>query len=435
LAGARSFAAKRTGSVQTVASVSDFRHSGLDPALPASGTHGAQARLRPLDGIRGIGVLLVVAAHSMPFLGGGVLGVDVFFVLSGYLITHLLLTERARTGGVDFRAFYVRRALRLGPALLVVLALVGVLAVFYVPGSAIVLHGTRRVRVPTVSVGIATLATLTYSANWVESLVGPLGYLSHTWSLAVEEQFYLFWPISLLVLSRRRRSPLAAVLALVMLAAAVRIACTVAGAPGVGNYTSSRTDQLLLGALVALLARGDHGWFEKWTQESRFGAVGLGGIVVAVVACSWAQHLGNIALLYGGYTVVGLLAAMVVAHARTGAPTLVNRALAWRPLSAVGLVSYGLYLYHVPVFLFVRHLDWPLMVRVPLEYAAAGLATALSWRFIERPALRLKDRMFARIDDAAAIVPDPAAVDPTMIDTEAIGGADVASDALPSEPV
>ena len=163
---------------------------------------------RALDGLRGVAVLAVLGFHGgVPFMRGGFLGVDVFFVLSGFLITSLLYEEWRRTGAIRLRAFYMRRVLRLLPALILLLLALTIYAI-WLPWP------DQRARLR------AEIAfTLLYVANWALAfrLVPDLGFLAHAWSLAIEEQFYLVWPLALLLLLRSGvRLP--RVIALVMLA-------------------------------------------------------------------------------------------------------------------------------------------------------------------------------------------------------------------------
>jgi peptidoglycan/LPS O-acetylase OafA/YrhL len=157
--------------------------------------HGKMGRWPALDGVRGLAILLVMVEHThlAPFHGGG-LGVDLFFVLSGFLISGLLLAEFQRSGGLDIRRFYYRRALRLLPALLVLVAATIGLVLAFDLGE----------------IGRATLAmapkTLFYVANLGRTDVGNASLLAHTWSLSIEEQFYLVWPLALLLLLRTRWS-------------------------------------------------------------------------------------------------------------------------------------------------------------------------------------------------------------------------------------
>jgi len=313
-----------------------------------------------LDGLRGIAILLVLGAHTgVPGFadGGGGAGVTLFFVLSGYLITSLLLAERQKSGRIDLRAFYVRRALRLFPALAAVLVVViALLACGLMPEPA--LSGTNY--------GIVIVGVVFYAANWVAVAGQSIGMLGHTWSLAVEEQFYILWPTLLILGLRLGRAKLAVlVLLLVLLDVPYRLFLDLHGGfMHVFVGTDSRGDALLLGCVLALLETRWHpavGWL---------GVVGIGAL-----AAIWPGDpgLGVQILLIPGAAIAGTLAV-------AGCPA----PLAWRPLAFIGRISYGLYLWHGLVIWW--SLPWP--VAVPLSIAIA----CVSYFLLERRFLRLKDR-------------------------------------------
>lgn len=346
-----------------------------------------------LDGIRGLGMLLVVVFHTMTYLvdwygpygdsvlPGAFVAVDVFFALSGFLITSLLLEERRRTGAVSMQRFYIRRGLRLLPALYVTIALFG--GVFLVSGDA-TLRGY---------VG-AVVKMLTYSSNF---FIGKDGFLTawfgQTWSLAIEEQFYIVWPIvllGLLALLRRRPQAIAGVLLAVIVAVvAWRIVLFDRTQIWSDVYyrTDARIDQPLAGALLALVLH--FGWVED-KPRPWLGVAGLTTwIAVSVLAspfhASYYQAVAPLMLVASLATILGVL------HGR-GLAAIV---LAWRPLRWLGRVSYTLYLVHVGVFELVRvHLpgDGRNVLRVVLANGVALLATLVVHLAVERPALRLKDR-------------------------------------------
>jgi len=313
-----------------------------------------------LDGLRGVAILVVLGAHTgVPGFadGGGGVGVTLFFVLSGYLITSLLLAEKARAGRVDLRAFYVRRALRLFPALAAVLIVLAVLLVGgLVPQEASV--GTDY--------GIVFIGVIVYVANWVAVAGQSIGMLGHTWSLAVEEQFYILWPALLLAGLRLGRSRLVLmVLVLVFLDTPYRLLLDLNGGfMHVFVGTDTRGDALLLGCVLALLEIRWHP-FVGWT-----GLVGVGALAVA-----WPGDPG-----LGAQILFIPAAAIVSTLAVAGCPTI----LAWRPLAFIGKISYGLYLWHGLVIWW--HLPWP--VAVPLSIAIA----CVSYFVLEKRFLRLKDR-------------------------------------------
>jgi len=328
-----------------------------------------------LDGLRGIAILVVLGAHAgVPGFsdGGGGAGVTLFFVLSGYLITSLLLAEKSRWGAVDLRAFYTRRALRLFPALAAVLIVVVVLALTgLMPQSA-----SEGVDYRVVVVGV-----ICYMANWVAVAGQSIGMLGHTWSLAVEEQFYILWPTLLLAGLRFGRQRLTLVLVLlIFLDTPYRLLLDLDGGfMHVFVGTDSRGDALLLGCVLALLETRWHpvaGWI---------GLVGVGAL-----AATWPGDPG-----LGAQILFIPVAAIFSTLAVAGCPA----ALAWRPLAFIGKISYGLYLWHGLVIWW--HIAWPLEVALSI-----GLA-CVSYFVLELPFLRLKDR-FGRARAIATPPPTPA---------------------------
>jgi peptidoglycan/LPS O-acetylase OafA/YrhL len=325
-----------------------------------------------LDGLRAVAVALVVASHlAIPYAGGGVIGVDIFFVLSGFLITSLLLEERSRSGHVDFVAFYRRRALRLFPALVLLLPVV--------VGAAMLS--------PTIDRETATLTregvpwVVFYAANWARATGVQLGLFGHTWSLAIEEQFYLTWPILLVVLvgkDRRYGRAILVSLAAVILVAAHRAVEWSAGAgiDRVANGTDMRADSLLIGCAVALAMH--RGLSLRPPLVLIALAVGFLGFVVVTQS-------GPSPFMYlGGLTLVALAAGVVIlALLETPGP------LGSRPFVAIGKISYGIYLWHFPM-VFLVPFSWPLPARVCVVVALTLLAASSSWWIVEERFLRLK---------------------------------------------
>lgn len=359
-----------------------YARYGLAMSLQ-SGAISVSHRYRPeLDGVRAVAILCVLAFHAF-FVGvrprfAGFLGVDVFFVLSGYLITSLLLSEHHEHGRIDLGAFWARRGLRLLPALLVMLVLAGlvVVAVGQLPDSD---------DFPT-----AAAFVVLYIGNWK---VRTLGVLSHAWSLAIEEQFYLLWPPTLLLALRRRisREALAGLLLLGAAATAVlmfrfgRIPTTLPYAADVVVETYARSIGILLGCTIALVPA----WW-TWTRNA---AVPLAATAVAVWALVVDPRKTNFHYRYG-ISVFAVAVAVVLAHVAQHPSGLYARVLATQPLPAIGRVSYGIYLYHVPVFWYIgqrRFVDLGLP-SLGLALVVVAAITVASYLFIERPALRLKDR-------------------------------------------
>jgi peptidoglycan/LPS O-acetylase OafA/YrhL len=337
-----------------------------------------QARIPALDGLRGIAVSAVLLFHtgSSP-LAGGYLGVDLFFVLSGFLITGILLAEAGSRGRIALGAFWLRRARRLAPPLLVLLLVLGAVRLF-LPQS---LGDAWRADI---------LAALTYTTNWWEiaqsgdyfAQFGPESPVLHTWSLAIEEQFYLLFAVFMAVIARRRTGR-RSLLVLLLIATAVSIATmywsTASGELAWAYYgTVPRLQALLIGAMLAVLLRGGPGpaALEKWRDP--VGIAGLVGLAV-LLAGVWPPSFG------WTYTVVALCAAAVI-WAAVGRSRLAG-VLAWRPLVALGLISYGVYLWHWPIFLWLQGRDSSVLVQVAATALTLVVATA-SYVVVERPVRR-----------------------------------------------
>jgi peptidoglycan/LPS O-acetylase OafA/YrhL len=348
--------------------------------------------LPALDGLRAIAVTLVVLYHlDIGWAQGGFLGVDLFFVISGFLITTLLLREHESTGRIAIGDFWIRRFKRLVPALVVLVA-------------ATVL-ATRAWGVPEqwTSVRGDAVAALVYVANWrfvladqsyFETLLGPSPLL-HTWSLAVEEQWYLLWPLAmvgLVALAARRRSSLALA---VIVAAAVGSALLMAALfdpadPSRVYYgTDTRAQQLLVGAALAWLVHLRPG---LTTMGARTTTARLGNVAIAALVVVAAVTADDAAWLYrGGLLAISVLAAVTVLATATDRVAPPLRWLTAEPLLWIGRRSYGIYLWHWPVIVFVgapMGIDLP---RVPLIALQLGLTLALataSHALVETPARR-----------------------------------------------
>lgn len=344
-----------------------------------------------LDGLRAVAVLAVLLYHSMPtVVPGGFLGVEVFFVISGYLITALLLGEHARTGSIDVGAFWLRRARRLLPALWLLLLLVGVVVVGWYPAEAARLRGD-------------VLAALAYVSNWYLILgqqsyfevVGRPPLLQHLWSLAVEEQFYLVYPVLLAVLLRVLPLRVAGVLvAGGALASAGWMAWLYDPAvdPSRVYYgTDTRVAGLLVGASLAFLWQP---WRLRWRDDGDMPRIhtlfsGAGFVALFMLSVFYLTVDAYQPGLYlGGLLVVALTTAALIAVVVFPGATALHRVLAWSPLVWVGVRSYGIYLWHFPIMMLTRPgLDVPL-AGVPLLMMQGTLTLVLaelSYRFVEVP--------------------------------------------------
>ena len=304
-------------------------------------------------------------------LHGGFLGVDIFFVLSGYLITTLLLVEHRSNGRIDYRNFWARRMRRLLPAVLLLVVGVAVYA------RTIALQSERA------QIRSESLATLAYVQNWhliftkTNSLVS---LLNHAWSLAVEEQWYLVWPVVIVVLIGLTRRRGAALVGVILGLAAASAAWTWhVYANGVGEAhaywgTDCRAQELLVGAaLAALLPIVEAALDRRPHVADGVGVVG----VLAVAGFVATQHPGSAVLAHGGYLVLACCVAAVIVAARSEHRGVVQQSLSWRPLRSLGLISYGVYLWHWPVIVFAVLL-WPQDPIVPVVAALVSLPVALA---------------------------------------------------------
>ncbi len=371
----------------------------VDQAAPV-GPRERFAHIRALDGLRGVAVVLVVLSHFATGLApGGFLGVDLFFVLSGFLITSLLVSEWETRSQISLPRFWARRARRLFPALLVVVAAVMLYSVIW------------SSRATTHRVGLDGLAALFYVANWRFILSGQSyieqflqtapSPLRHTWSLAIEEQFYVVWPLVVLAVTRVaiRRSAGRPVPARRMR----HLLAGVAAVAGVASFswmlvlhsrgasldrlyygTDTRVFMILAGAVLGALTAGRPFAGRSW----RVVLIGLGsvGLAALLVATVWI-NVGLEWLYAGGYGAIAIVLVVVLAAAAQPGTNPLGRLLEVRAFVGLGLISYGVYLWHWPIVLWVTpsntHLDGfaLFVVRCALTLGVS----LLSYRFVEQP--------------------------------------------------
>jgi peptidoglycan/LPS O-acetylase OafA/YrhL len=342
-----------------------------------------------LDGLRAIAVLAVIAFHEqLGWAPGGLLGVGVFFTLSGYLITDLLLGYWRGTGKVRLADFWLRRARRLLPALFVMLAIV--------TGWVTI---ADRARLGSLRGAVAAAAT--YSSNWYLitthasyfSRFAPPQPLDHLWSLAVEEQFYLLWPWLLLAgLVAIRWRPAAVkwlTVPTVGLAVASAVATQLLYQPGfdptrIYQGTDTRAFGLLVGAALAMVWPSDRAARAGRRVRISLDVPGIAGLAVIAVMV-WRVGQYSPFLYQGGLVLLSVATAAVVAAIAVPG-SVVGRALSWAPLRWLGVRSYGIYLWHYPVILLTSPAGGTTdLTRVAAQTAATIGIAALSWRYIEEP--------------------------------------------------
>ena len=364
-------------------------HEAEGRARPAPGRRSL-TYLPALDGLRGVSVLAVLLYHGdVSWMPGGFLGVEIFFVISGYLITSLLIGEHRRSGGVDLKNFWVRRARRLLPALFALIAVVVGVWLLFLPGEVAKIRGD-------------VISSLTYVTNWHlifshQSYFDAMGRpspLKHLWSLAVEEQFYLLWPLiflGLMALFRgRRRWMAAAVAGGILVSTSISIWLYQPGTDPSRVYygLDTRAAGLLAGSLLGILAPP---WVLRGglRRSARVVLDVLGAVaVVALVAMLVLIHDHDAFLYQGGFLVVDLATvAVILVLAHPGG--VINRTVfSWKPLVWVGKRSYGIYIWHFPVFVLTRPGIDVHMGTVPLWTLRLSVTLALteiSYRWVETP--------------------------------------------------
>jgi peptidoglycan/LPS O-acetylase OafA/YrhL len=422
------------------------RQVRVAPRRRGAGSKGIPA----LDGIRAVAVALVLAEHGgIPGIPGGFLGVDVFFVLSGFLITSLLLDELGDRGRIALADFWIRRARRLLPALMVmVLTVVAARTLF--PQEA------------TATLRDDAVATFFWGSNWAFvaqktdyfSQGSPPSPLQHTWSLGVEEQYYLFWPLLVIavaaVFGARARW---AVFALATAGAAGSAAAAIMMASDdtvnrVYFGTDTRVQALLVGAAAAALLVRDWSVLTAGgtlirTRWRRWGAAALSVVGLAMLAALAHYATGSAREFHAGLLIVVAVAAvLVVAPVALDPGSPVARILAWRPLVWLGVISYGVYLWHWPIFLALNgeRTGWSGWSLFALRCAATVAVATASWWLLEQPIRRWRPVTVPMLPLAGATAATAAAVTMLVLPVgakpvDAPVGPDVDSAALVSPEV
>jgi peptidoglycan/LPS O-acetylase OafA/YrhL len=408
----------------------------------ATKTH---ARAPGLDGVRALAVFAVIGFHAgVSELPGGFLGVDVFFVLSGFLITDLLVVQYDRLGRLDLKNFWGRRARRLLPPLAVMLVVVTAAAAVIEPSQEN-------------SLRLALLAAATYTSNWYQIVhhvsyfasLGPMSPLDHLWSLAIEEQFYLIWPLILLFFILRLNGRRAKVTATLLGAGVSALAMALLYTPGdpsaVYYATDTHASALLIGAALALACPLATLASTSAERARRLDGLGIAGL--AILAWAIGHFSGSDPAVYPvGLIVAALAAAGLVAAAASNGVIAAMTGLP--PLRWVGVRSYAMYLWHWPVIALTGAVAgraasspwlWVMEVSVTIALAAA------SWRFIEAPILqdgfRVTCRHWIRVLTGADLRADrrrrgvmPMAVASAGLMVVAIAGYGVARPPAPAAP-
>ena len=357
----------------------DLDHSDRQTKIP----------FRPdVEGLRALAVGLVIASHAgLPWLHSGFVGVDVFFVLSGYLITSLLTQEIASTGSVNFARFYARRVRRLLPAAItMVLGVCG--------AEAIIMNPMAQVRVMK-----AAVATLLYSSNLYFTHLNlqyfnqysPANPLLHTWSLAVEEQFYLIWPVVLLLLARPAQNVKRLCIALAAIALVSFALCVwwTSLDPSLAFFEMpARVWEFSAGGLLVFIP-------ERWLAGRKrllawMGVIGLITLLASAELIRDSKFPGYIAAL----PVLGTLLILLAGAGAPGSP--VTRFLSTKPAQKMGRLSYSLYLWHWPILVIGRQLMPSSSIAMRLGWiAASALIAAGTYAVIENP-IRFQSFLMAR---------------------------------------
>jgi peptidoglycan/LPS O-acetylase OafA/YrhL len=349
----------------------------------------AARHIPELDGLRGIAIIVVLIHHQLtPFsLKGGFLGVDLFFVLSGFLITGLLLSEFEHTGSISIGKFYMRRVLRLGPALAV-----------YLIACVIVAYHAQQISVQRQLKLIAY--ALLYSTNWRmafnwDPVLDPTAII---WSLSIEEQFYLVWPLLLfacLALRLRRKFIAVGLVGVITAICLHRNALLAEGSNLTRLYygTDTRADALLVGCLTALVP------FQRISRSWLVSAVAMISAGLFLYLTMVVKFMDEW-LYRGGFTLIAVLAGLVIVVAATAPPRPLSIALRWFPLRWFGKISYGLYLWHwlviqtTTLYYFGSLEPWAKLA------LAVGISAA-SYYLIEVRFNKLKTRFSSRRSDSS----------------------------------
>ena len=350
----------------------------MTPLMRAGSSHAIPS----LDGLRAISILLVITFHLIggerfngAFAGLGNLGVRVFFVISGFLITGLLLKEMEKTGSINLKKFYVRRALRIFPAFYFLLATIGVCS------------AAGLVQLQRWDLIEAATYTINYFPGWSNSI-----YVRHIWSLAVEEQFYLLWPAVLLTAGRRRGMLIAA--SVLLLAPCLRLAYWLF-LPSVRGLIDRRFETVADALATGCVLAGAQRSIASLCGYNRFLKSGFFFCVPAVVFLDNILLGSRPRLTYGiGITILNLGIALCIDRWTRYPDGVVGAILNFGPISTIGVLSYSIYLWQQP-FLDADHVFSAVSLLISL--LAVAMCSTGSFLFIEQPFQRLRARLVDRV--------------------------------------
>jgi|LakMenEpi03Aug12_release.lakeMendotaPanAssembly.Ray.scaffolds.fasta_scaffold13825_9 peptidoglycan/LPS O-acetylase OafA/YrhL len=348
--------------------------------------------IRNFDGLRAIAVLFVLLIHgSYGFFKGGWIGVDLFFVLSGFLITTLLKNDYLNNKRISILKFYIRRFLRLLPALILCIVLAYMLNMFSVAPK--LNHN-----------GFSSLAALFYFNNVIDIKVS--GNLSHLWSLSVEEHFYLFWPLflSYFFLRVSIKSQNWFIFSIIIAITIIKIVClrnNFVFQKGIfvidtHRFTLFRIDSLLIGALVAMMSTKFNNTLKVYNKTAYDAIlVVLGGVFTFLL---FKLSIDNIFYKNGGFFLINILCALLI-FISAKIPDhfiLSNKLLCW-----IGTRSYGIYIYHFPIFMFFEDIRiassvFNFLLITFLRVVTTLLIAGISYSYVEKPFLNLKSRFSVR---------------------------------------
>ena len=338
----------------------------MSASVPASTTY--LERVAALDGLRAVAVCAVLVFHNGQMLGGWA-GVDIFFVLSGYLITSNLLREHATTGSTQLGRFYLRRFLRLTPALWALLLTVWM--------THLVLRDSEPFR-------YMILLSATYTMNWARAFDLTSGLdLGHIWSLSIEEQFYVLWPTLFVLLPKQKQVHFLVTCILLIIAWRGYLCLSGAITERTYNGFDTHSDGLLIGCCLAFLPSTRSLWLAGWRACIPFVIMAA---VMLFVRYTWMIKEAV------GLTVVALLSAWIILIVLQD--NVSSRFLSTKPVAFLGKISYSLYLWQYPIIFLIK----PRLTHygTPVTFILSFVAAIASYYLVERPSQRLKSRFVAR---------------------------------------